>query len=77
MITYLKWSDNNLAITVLWLYREANLIHGLPSTVRRDFGFENVDMAYFMLNNTGGAINRGCFFYRNVSSQTTLRASLG
>ena len=50
---YLHASGNNLADTVLQLFQEAVIRHGLPSRVRCDMGTENVDVARFMLHNRG------------------------
>ena len=57
LITYLKCCTNNKAATVLQLFQEAVVKHGLPSRVRADYGVENVNIAWFMLNCPERGIN--------------------
>ena len=52
-IVYLHCSNNNKALTVLYLFQKAVEEHGLPSRVRSDMGVENYDVARFMLYNRG------------------------
>ena len=48
LVTYLHYSNNNRASTVLWCFQEAN-----PSRVCCNYGVENVDVARFMLETRG------------------------
>ena len=56
---YLKCSDNNLAQTVLTLFKEAVQQYGLPSRVRCDRGVENVDVSFFLLSHPLHGPGRG------------------
>ena len=57
LIVFLHASTNNKANTVLSLFQEAVMSYGLPSRVRSDQRLENVEVAWFMLNERG--LNRG------------------
>lgn len=46
---FLKASNNNRALTVLYCFLEAEHVYGLPQHVCSDHGGENVDVARFML----------------------------
>ena len=48
LAVYCHCSTNNLAATVLVLFREAVNSFGLPSRVRCDRGCENVDISWYM-----------------------------
>ena len=45
MIVYMHCSANNCASTVLGLFLDAMHQYGLPSRVRSDQGWENIDVA--------------------------------
>jgi hypothetical protein len=57
LITYLHTSTTNTAKTVLHLFVQACVRHGLPSRTRFDHGGENVDVAIFM--NLVRGVDRG------------------
>ena len=66
-VIYLKAVDNNRAVTVLELFRNAVDRLGLSSRVRADRGGENVGVAQFMLDHLPG---RGSFISgRSVHNQ--------
>jgi len=50
ILVYLKCSNNNLAGTVLSLFKEAVQEYGLPSRVQCDRGVENVEVSFFLLS---------------------------
>ena len=50
MITYLCWSSNNRAETVLALFKHATQQLGLPSRIRCDMGVENRAVSMYMLS---------------------------
>lgn len=57
MVVFLKASTNNEAATVLSHFQNAVQQYNLPSRVRSDLGFENIEVARLMLQERG--INRG------------------
>ena len=57
LVTYIRWSNNNCASTVLHLFVEAVSEFGVPSRVRSDQGVENVGVTRWMLTYMG--VNRG------------------
>lgn len=52
-MVFLKASTNNRADTVLNCFKEAVENYNLPSRVRSDLGFENIDVARYMLERRG------------------------
>ena len=56
---FLRCSNNNKAVTVLSLFRQAVDDWGLPSRVRCDKGGENVDVVQYMLNHPQRGPGRG------------------
>lgn len=57
----LRASDNNRASTVLKLFADAILQHGVPSRVRGDRGGENFEVAIFMIRRRSD--NRASFIW--------------
>ena len=53
MIPYLSCCTDNLAATVLRLFRQATSEFGIPSRVRSDRGGENTLVCYFMVSQRG------------------------
>lgn len=53
LIIYLHCANNNLASTVLDLFKGGVRRHGLPSRTRSDHGLENVEVARFMVEGRG------------------------
>ena len=53
MITYLKYSSNNKSLNVYNCFLEAVQLHGLPSRLRCDQGYENQLVARYMLEHRG------------------------
>ena len=58
LVVYCHCSTNNLAATVLGLFREAVNTFGLPSRVRCDLGVENVDVSRYMLSHPLRGVGR-------------------
>ena len=50
MVVYCQCSTNNLAATVLTLFRKAVDLYGLLSRIRCDRGCENVDVSRYLLS---------------------------
>lgn len=68
LITYLKATTNNRALTVLRNLQEAVDVYSLPSHVRSEKGGENVDVARYMVANQG--LDRNAHIAgRNVHNQ--------
>lgn len=57
LVVYLKASTNNTATTVFASFQEAVQQYNLPSRVRSDLGFENIEVGRYMLEQRG--LNRG------------------
>ena len=53
LVLYLHCCNNNKAVTVLKLFKEAVKQYSIPSRVRSDQGLENIEVAKFMLLNRG------------------------
>ena len=53
MIVYLTCANNNIASTVLSLFKEGVATYGLPLKIRTDHGLENVYAARYMLQHRG------------------------
>ena len=53
MISFMKCSTNNVAVTVYGLFLDAVSLYGLPSRVRTDYGGENHLVAQQTLGNHG------------------------
>lgn len=67
---YLQCSANNKASTVMTAFLGATAQYGIPSRVRSDCGGENVDVAWYMLNQTSRGPNRGSMIVgRSVHNQ--------
>ena len=58
LITHLHCSNNNLASTVLDLFKEGVRKYGLLSRTRSDDGLENVEVARYMLEHRGAGRGR-------------------
>lgn len=61
LVTGIRVSNNNRAMTVLDLFHEAVETHGLPSRVRGDHGTENILVAIMMETERG--IERGSYIW--------------
>ena len=58
MVVYCQCSTNNLAATVLTLFRKAVDLYGLPSRIRCDRGCENVNVSRYLLSHPLRGVGR-------------------